>query len=200
MNTYSITERNGCRLVTGSVPLSAFGLLTYGMPKGAVIDSHAARLLGVNFAVGLPEDLAELVRDPTVQAAARHRADQQRATGMSDEAREWLATGEHGTSSLTIFQRLTGRRITDIEGHPHDSADLRRCRLLLEAVPDLQARMGEMAAVSPAWKSLVAKWCQLCALMDQEAPSWRQREGTAPRTWELMREAIRGAEEDKRAA
>ena len=52
MTTYTITERNGCRLVAGDIPLSAFGMLTQGMPRGAVIDTNAARMLGVNWQSG----------------------------------------------------------------------------------------------------------------------------------------------------
>lgn len=114
-------------------------------------------------------------------------------TKLSMAASQWLASGERGISSNTMFTRLTGvnaiRR--DSRGYPHDPDDLRRCRLLLEQVPELRDRVSEMAEESPEWARLVARWDEVCALMDEETPKWRDREGTASRTYDRMKELLR---------
>lgn len=186
---YTITERNGCRLVTGEVPASSFGMLSHGMPKNAVIDPHAARLLGVTFAIGAPENLKALISDPAVATAARQRVNGE-FESLSAAAKEWLATGFHGISSMTIFKRLTGVKPPSLshEHHPSDPDDLGRCRRLLDQVPDLHARLNEMADVSPVWQKLVAEWEALCRLMDSEAPDWRNGKGAAPKTYARMKE------------
>lgn len=188
MTTYTITERNGCRLVSGSVSLSSFGMLCHGMPEGSVMDTNVARLLGVAFAIGLPEDLKSLV-DSDVRNEARIKVEKANP-GLSGAAKEWLAVGEHGTSSLTIFGRLTGTKQVDCEMHPSDPDDLRRCRLLLECVPELAQRFEKMAEASPVWARLAANWEELCALMDEEAPEWRESKGRAPKTYARMKELI----------
>ena len=185
-STYTITERNGCRLVSGALPADAFAMLSHGMPKNAVIDPHAARLLGVTFAVGAPEALKALTADQAVLAEARKRV-QGIGADLSDSAREWLATGQQGTSSLTIFQRLTGKKLTQTENHPYDPDDLSRCRQLLDQVPEFRSRLGELAAISPVWAKLVAEWDDLCALMDSEAPEWRDKKSSAPQTYAQMK-------------
>jgi len=108
----------------------------------------------------------------------------------------WLRTGERGTSSQTIFEVMTGLPLTDgvfRRAVPFDPADFRRCRLLLEAVPEWRHRLGEMAAVGPRWSALIPRWDELCATMDAEAPEWRDGVGDAPLTYRLIRATERAA-------
>ena len=89
---------------------------------------------------------------------------------------EWLRAGERGMSSEAIFARLTGIPIESEKNHPHDADDLRRCRALLDAVPEFAARLGEMSDVSERWAKLVKVWPRLCAIMDEETAAreaWR---------------------------
>lgn len=101
---------------------------------------------------------------------------------------EWLANGERGISSNTIVQHLTGIKTlgTWRKDIPYDPDDLRRCRLLLERVPALKERFHAMASCSADWERLVEKWDELCTLMDEESPFWRDGEGSAERTYEMM--------------
>ena len=101
---------------------------------------------------------------------------------------DWLANGERGISSDTIVQHLTGIKTLDRwdQDIPYDPADLRRCRLLLERVPALKDRFAAMASCSAAWERFVEKWEELCALMDEECPDWRDGNGSAERTYEMM--------------
>lgn len=111
---------------------------------------------------------------------------------LTENQKNWLQSGEHGTSSETIFTHLTGhmlvnRRFGDI---PCDPADLRRCRLLLEMCPELVPLFPKMAELSPQWKAMVDAWGDLCATMDQECPTWRTH-GDASKTYRKMQK-IRG--------
>ena len=101
----------------------------------------------------------------------------------------WLAGGRRGISSNSIFTHLTG--MDAMAGWPHPSApldpdDLGRCRRLLELCPELRAALPRMAGLSPVWAAMVAEWDELCALMDEENPGWRDGEGAAPRTYHRM--------------
>lgn len=107
---------------------------------------------------------------------------------------DWLGHGERGLSSESIVQHLTGfpalgRNWTITE--PSDSDDLRRCRLLLESVPDLGGRFSEMASASGGWFEMVAAWPEMCAAMDAELPDWRdpQCHGQCPKTYEMIQAA-----------
>lgn len=110
------------------------------------------------------------------------------STFLPAGAPEWLRSGARGTSSEVIFSHLTGIPIAgDRLDEPADPDDLRRCRLLLEAVPTFRTELHRMAEVGPAWAALVDRWDELCALMDREAPDWREGRGAMPRTYALMR-------------
>lgn len=117
----------------------------------------------------------------------------------------WLVTGERGTSSLTIVEVLEGLPPRLLIGryartHPLDTADFRRCVLLLDAVPRYRARLGEMAAISPTWAALAAAWGELEASLRAEAgEAWPDGQWRAPKTYERIR-AILEATDDYRSS
>ncbi len=79
---------------------------------------------------------------------------------------DWLRNGERGVSSEAIFQHMTGVPVGAWSlWPPADTSDMRRCRLLLAAVPEFRERLHEMAEL-PRWKTLVDRWDEICALMD----------------------------------
>lgn len=109
-------------------------------------------------------------------------------TGLPAGAAEWLLQGERGISSETIFSHLTGIPLTR-HGQmwpPADAHDLARCRRLLDQVPKFRAALPRMAELGDRWAALIARWDEVCALMDEEAPDWRRGNGTAPRTNDLL--------------
>jgi hypothetical protein len=110
---------------------------------------------------------------------------------LSENAIQWLANGERGLSSETIFATITGMKVGDYpdKSHPYDPGDLRRCRLLLDACPEIAERLSLMALVSSAWAALTPRWQELCAVMDEETPNWRtpSRFDTAPRPYDARR-------------
>nr|WP_148270713.1 hypothetical protein [Burkholderia gladioli] len=126
-------------------------------------------------------------------------AEQQSAHGNSAapsaNAVQWLATGERGISSETIFTVLTGLQLVDEDemSHPLDGWDFRRCCLLLDSCPELAARFDGMSSVSPEWKVLICSWYSIFAVMNSENPQWRDHAGTLDRTHQNITDVLRDA-------
>lgn len=191
---YTVEHRGQCVLITGAVPMSAFGVLSALAPPGSVMNPDAARVLGVTFAMGPEDELAELRAAGAANAVRHERA---KNPGLSEAATRWLGSGERGVSSNFIFNQLTGIDSmggwdTERNCFPHDPSDFRRCQLLLEQVPELQATFHGMALVSDEWDRLVAAWPAIIAALDEEAPGWRDGKTgrQAPKAYNLIRAAI----------
>lgn len=107
-------------------------------------------------------------------------------TDLPPDVEHWLRHGERGMSSETLCAHFLGVLPDGACNHPLDPGDLKRCRKLLEAVPEFAARLSEAAAISPIWGNLIGEWGDLCALMDAEAPEWRAGRGAANQTYERM--------------
>lgn len=192
MTTYTITELGGCRIVTGKIPLSAMIMLIHGFPKDAILDYDLARMLDAALAIGMPEDTQRLKNDPSIREQARQRVASRFGAGdLPQSAIEWLATGQRGGSSECMFHRFT-RRLDPKPGNPYplDPSDLRRCRLLLDQVPEFQPLLPLMSDVSSAWAGVIENWTTLCNTMDAESPLWRDKKGSAPETALLLKYAV----------
>lgn len=115
---------------------------------------------------------------------------------LNKELADWLRFGDRGVSSNAIVETLEGWPNGTLSGHwlttyPHDPADLRRCALLLRAVPGYRARIGELSAASPEWAALVAHWDELEALLAEEiGAELKPQLRYAPRTYKRMQELI----------
>ena len=187
---YTVEHRGDCVLITGAIPALALPVLAKLVPEGSVMDPDVARIWGATLAFGLPEDLQELREAGEVVAMQRER---QAHPELTQAAVRWLASGERGASSNTIFSHLTGIDALNggWQGTPYDPADFRRCRLLLEQVPELKPHFHRMREVSPQWANLVDQWETICATMDEEAPDWRDGRGQiARKTYDLIKAAI----------
>ena len=192
--SYTVQQREGCTLITGSVPVTQLMALMSAAGK-AVLSDNLARLAGVQFAWGLPADVGALedkLRAGKLAGLIAGQADPS-AGGLSEAARQWLAVGEHGLSSCAMFWKLTGVKpgyIADQNhyGHPHDPDDLRRCMRLLDQVPEFAGRIAEMATCSPEWAALVSHWDDLCATLAEEAPDLAgpKCSGKAQQTYDKM--------------
>ncbi len=109
---------------------------------------------------------------------------------LKEQVLLWMANGEVGTSSKTMALRAIGMRNRD-EGHPYDPDDLRRCLLLLEAIPAIRTHSEAIAAASQQWRALVDNWDELEALFLEECGSLRPKPGTtAPKTYRRMQEVL----------
>jgi hypothetical protein len=109
---------------------------------------------------------------------------------VSPTVREWLLNGERGISSEAILTHLTGLPILrwTSMSPPSDAHDVRRCRLLLEAVPELVPNFDRMREVNKYWAAVVDAWPDICLAMDLEWPQWRlfQPFGYSRRVDELL--------------
>lgn len=110
---------------------------------------------------------------------------------LSEALRRWLGSGERGISSNCIVEHLTGVPALGSRSafghHPHDGDDLRRCMLLLEAVPELRSEMPRMASASKEWAALVPHWEELIDLLKREL---KREPGTCGRTYQRMRQLL----------
>ena len=104
--------------------------------------------------------------------------------GLEGRIARWQVDGEQGNSAKAILLRMSGRRQTET-GHPHDTADLRRCMLLLARFPEWRERMGEMADVSGEWAMFSQAWPMLERLFHEESGPDLDRKAT-PKTSALV--------------
>lgn len=78
----------------------------------------------------------------------------------------WMFSDNTGLSSLAMASAVAGIPMEDSHhstAHPHDPADLGRCLSFCKAVPDAHLHFDKIAALSPAWKNLIAHWDELSA-------------------------------------
>ena len=84
---------------------------------------------------------------------------------------EWMRGDDTGISSKTIWRvMMEARTLSDSNDVPHDPDDFGRCHRLLERFPKWRARLGEVAAIFPAWAPLVREWNALTVLYLHERP------------------------------
>lgn len=109
----------------------------------------------------------------------------------------WLANGETGISSKTIYAVLTGTDEDTVfntspswwrHDVPHDPSDFRRCYLLLRFIPEWKPRLHEVAERFPKWKPFVEHWEELTRLYEEEREN---ADGKARKLFSRMQE-LRG--------
>jgi hypothetical protein len=111
--------------------------------------------------------------------------------GLGDSpAARWLAGGDAGVSSKTIWAVMTGYPIPNeprlrAADPPQDPSDFGRCHRLLELFPAWRSRMPEVALAHPDWAGLVAEWDALTELYVTELPT-----GEAPLLYARMKELL----------
>lgn len=121
---------------------------------------------------------------------------------MNDETYKkivnWLLIGKRGLSSECIVSVLVfgKNRNTmnrpDFPYHPSDPADLNRCRMLLNEIPELQESFkGEMPKASREWSGLVKNWELLMSTLEYEMSI---SDKYAPKTYSLMQEILKKEE------
>jgi len=115
---------------------------------------------------------------------------------------DWLRRGERGLSSMFIVEALTGFPLRNPMHHgtpdyPHDPADLRRCLLLIDAVPFLTDEIVEEAVRSscPEWGVLAPALPVLRDMLVAEIGDYAtvRRGARAPETYKHMRLLIEAA-------
>ena len=114
---------------------------------------------------------------------------------VAERAQAWILNGRVGMSAKAIYCHMTGNADKDRWNYPHDPDDLNRCLLLLDLIPEWKPRMIEMAQRGPAWKGLAENWQNIATIfVDEVGLDWCKA-SSAPKTYDLMKEAI-GANEE----
>lgn len=89
-----------------------------------------------------------------------------------EKATWWLANGETGSSSKTMYNCLIGNKKFEIH-HPYDPDDFKRCYKLLNAVPEWKTKLHKLQCLSPQWNNLVNNWDKLTEMYEQnERTNW----------------------------
>ncbi len=111
-----------------------------------------------------------------------------------DRAAWWKARGEVGTSSEAIYSAFVNWRPNHFDV-PHDPDDFRRCKQLLDLIPEWRTKLGLVAAIYPWWQPFVGAWAELEQLYAAEAPS-----GLCPKMFERMQGLVEEANRIRRGA
>lgn len=182
--------REACRVVYGHMPLIEFLALVRQAHESELLHPGLARMLGATAVIGSPAALARLRLRETPGAIDRMRARLGRdALRLDPQSLRWLAAGEHGPASLSLFMLLTGVRPPQHRQCrpqlPRNACAFRRCRLLIEQVPALRHALPLLAQRTSErgvaeWAALAEAWDDLCIQMDHEAPDWRLGPARAP--------------------
>lgn len=112
---------------------------------------------------------------------------------LEQRAQNWIINGEVGMSSKAIWAHMTGTPDKE-DGYspPWDPADLNRCLLLLDLIPEWKPRMSEMAAHCVRWAGLSAKWDEIVeCFLDEVGLNWSKgRDLRAVKTYAMMKFAM----------
>ena len=189
-NKFTVEERDECFIIFGTVSLRAMPNVLKLAGDDAILSPDIARMLGANFAFGTKTCVDALLAKIKPLADAGMIA--KYSSTLSDAACRWLACGERGASSDTMFTHLTGVDAGGGDHFPWDPADFRRCLLLLEQVPELRDQLPKMATVSTEWAGLVRDWSKISAAFLIECKNiLNPKPGSqAPNTYNLIKIAI----------
>ena len=183
---YRIERQHGCIITYGSMPITTMLELMAEVGEKGQMDMSLSNKLGASMVLGTSKDLQTLAQNPAIQQQIQARVkDSLGNYNIPQSAIRWLVEGRRGLSSETIFVAMTGIPLIEPDdmSHPHDVSDFLRCRLLLESVPEFAARRDELKPLSAYWRALVLHWDELCDLIDQEAPAWRDSGGPCPKAY-----------------
>ncbi len=102
----------------------------------------------------------------------------------------WKCNGEHGTSSISIFYAFTGDML-ESENHdiPHDPDDFRRCKQLLDLMPEWRSRLNGLMGLGRYWLPFIEAWNAMEKLYIEELPT-----GRAPKLYALMQGLVKQSE------
>jgi hypothetical protein len=113
-------------------------------------------------------------------------------TETQEQIISWFAHQYTGVSSETMAFWLGFGIKKRSFSHPHDPDDLDRCIKLLIAAPGLRDHLGDMAALSSAWRKLVGRWDEIeQSFLDEAGLGWCKAR-SAPKTYQLMKEILDG--------
>ena len=106
---------------------------------------------------------------------------------------EWIAGPNTGLSSESMAYCTIDLQRTDAWAAygsctPSDPADLNRCFLLVEKIPEVKDAFPKIAQLSDDWKVIIDNWERLKESFVSEV-GWNWSEGnSAPNTYKMMKE------------
>lgn len=106
---------------------------------------------------------------------------------------EWQAKGRVGISSATMASIALGMEKNFYHGRfdaPSDPADLRRCMLLVEEIPEIKDSFPEIAKRVKRFAPILREWDHLVSLLKEEL---KRPDKRAPETYALMKELNKAA-------
>ena len=109
---------------------------------------------------------------------------------IREKAMWWIANGEHGMSSKTIWNCLMGTKDFSVN-YPYDPDDFSRCYKLFKAVPEWRGElyMQKIALLCPEWKNLIENWDKLTEMYEEnKRTNWKNHEKIG--MYELMQKCI----------
>lgn len=90
-----------------------------------------------------------------------------------EKAMFWIANGETGMSSKTMWNCLLGNKKFPIN-HPYDPDDFKRCYKLLQTVPEWKPQLEKLKPLSKEWSNLVDNWDKLTEMYEQNVKdNWK---------------------------
>lgn len=98
--------------------------------------------------------------------------------------RWWRDYGERGISSNTIFSAFMGYRMVDA-CYPFDPDDFRRCKQLLDLIPEWRSDLGKVSTAYPWFAPMIEAWDEIESLFVEEVSKGR----IAPKCYERMQVA-----------
>lgn len=111
---------------------------------------------------------------------------------VEQRAVAWIRDGRTGLSSRAIHDHMLGLEGGRGYSYPRDPADLNRCLLLLDLIPEWKLRMPEMAQRNEEWAGLVARWDEIVqCFLDEVGLDWSKgRKLPASKTYAMMKKAL----------
>jgi hypothetical protein len=115
------------------------------------------------------------------------QADQSKS--LQERALWWIANGETGSSSKTMWNCFMGAANFEIN-HPYDPDDFKRCYKLLKAVPEWNTHLYKLKPLSRQWSNLVDNWDKLTEMYElNEKEGWKNYKEI--RMYEFMQTLIK---------
>jgi len=108
---------------------------------------------------------------------------------MNNKIKDWFQTGRVGASSEAMALAVGGMPVKF--SHPLDPSDLNRCLVFLRTVPEAKQHLDKVAALSPYWERLIARWDELEKCFNIEVgEGWAQLDKPATITYALIQEIL----------
>lgn len=104
------------------------------------------------------------------------------------EVSYWLHGDDTGISSKSLACEFLGMPNTWVLA-PADPADLGRCLRLIALAPEVRACVDSLANRHECWRRAAAVWDAIAASMAEEVGIDWSRGQSAPKTYELMKQA-----------